>query len=273
MKINFFAKLNLISTTNIGFVVITGFFFQQCGNIDPPENGKENIYVVLCDLTTSLDSTSISRVASVSKKILKEIPDGSKVCFYELNDNHYKQAFYEEKIARFSTTLSEEKKMLEKNKQNADSLELLILNKGKEYTNESLSNQPNSCIVGGLRKASTFLRDEGSQDTSKYNYWVIILSDMLEECNSSPLGSTFMKPEYLSTIDANIEKYNPDFDLSYANVRVCLTSENNSKKNAYLRNEQLEEVWQKIFKKLGIGEDEMRNIFPFREDLRNYLPK
>lgn len=221
---------------------------------------KENIVVVLCDFTTSLDSNSIEKVSEDAYELITNLPKRSKVVFYEIIDQAYKEPFFKYDIRPRSSRPIAKAKFAEDRANMADSLKRLMLDIGNIRIND---NTANSCITRGLKQADTAFRTYGKKNTDKYEFSVIILSDMIEECATSPIGNIFMKEKNRTQINGSIHKFQCRLNLSYANLYVIMSSSKSKKDSPYMKNEELEDVWIKIFKKFKFSEKAIDMTIPF----------
>lgn len=282
---------NLTRTISLLFMVlIVSAFNDGCGKetiSSPTTTIKPSLILVFCDVSNSVDSSSIKNVISKAKMIISALSDGSKIVIYPIDDNDYP-----EKILELSSPKNKEddnftgilKEQVDKDKktqlekllnEKAVELETKINSRYEEILNDK-SSKHRSCIFNTFSKINEFFKNE---DSEKYNFEVIYLSDMIEQCNSN-VGSVFIcggkkgdlptkKEEVLKNIDTNLLPTINLKKLIGKNISIVITTKMmGSSDYKCLSPQNHLEIWEKAFGKAGYTKEEFE-LIPFGDDLPN----
>ena len=264
------------------FVLCSG---SSCGpevvdtNKKPPENPAEkkpSFILVFCDITTSVDKGSIDKVVDKAKQLFDGLSSGSRIVAYPIDDNDYAESFIDytlptcEKNPNLTEDVAEieRKGCLDKIKPdkdtNRDELAKKIKSKSDEVAKDTVTKH-RSCIIDTLNKANEIFKNK---DKNAYQFEVIYLSDMIEEC-SSKIGSIFMCSKKQVPIRENIlnlidKKYNPDFNLKELvgnNINIVITTKMlGSNENKCLFKDDHQEVWKNVFIKVGYSAEDFSSF-------------
>ena len=230
--------------------------------------------VLFCDMTTSLDSISISTLAQYSRRLINELPWGSKIEVYPINNSTFSKAIFKEEIAPFpeSGLTSDVNKAKKLRYIKALQLEKEIL-KRYGYEKKDTINQYQSCIITSLESIHGLLK---SRKDNK-NTHVVFFSDMVEQCLVSSAGPIYMctniknrRPDKKEILQKIEKKYNPDFnlkDLIDNRISIVITSDKKEEHRCLL-DKDLKEIWQRIFEKVGYSKEDFIS-FHFNQGLPN----
>jgi hypothetical protein len=86
-------------------------------------------------------------------------------------------------------------------------------------------------------------------DTSKYDYELIFISDMIETCKKSPEITINARPDLSRFIKNNSTNSTPNFSDVRITVFIPVTPESQERKYS---NNDVKEFWRNIFRQCGI---------------------
>jgi len=259
-------------TIMMKFIVILFLFFvyTSCKTDNKQEKSIKIYALMMCDLTSSVDSNLIKDVAHKAHDLLLALPQGSKVEAYPIDDNTYLNPIFSGELPLLESDLDFHKDMF-KGKLNAlaENLGNAIYFKYKDV-NLNKSTQHASCIISSLETAYNFFKDK---DKNTYRFELIYFSDMIEQCSNSQAGSIFICSDRhipnKESIIAQIEKkYNPNMNLKSLidnNISMIITTGIMGDSKC-LRSDEQKEIWQKIFSKVGYSQSDFAS-FHFRQGL------
>ncbi len=234
---------------------------------------KKSISIIFCDLTSvpASEGQRISGFAAKAARIALSIPSGSRVYVFPIDSTTETAPidYFQKKFARKPS----QKRMCDLwNKNRAKLLyKKIIYLYETVYMHEEVQVRSLSCLIKTLSAAHDFFSlFKMSQKYSDYSYDIYYLSDMMEECEGASYGNVSFRNDRKSTIK-RLNDYSPGFDLSYANVKVVLTSKAPAtSNNQYISRERLREEWKKIFMKVGFTEKQIQtfgfNVIPVLND-------
>lgn len=154
-----------------------------------PSPEKPPIALFLLDATSSLNDAEHKQVAGLATNILKVLPHASQYGMYPIQiESARVPAIIPEAEVNAPTDVEleeyQQKTLPELEKQLAENL-------AKVYkTGDRIADDRRSCILNMLWFAEDRLKQMSGASTleSDKNYRLVIISDMVEECGSSPLG-------------------------------------------------------------------------------------
>ncbi|MEL7004637.1 MAG: hypothetical protein AAFN93_18160 [Bacteroidota bacterium] len=173
----------------IGIITI---LFVGCDSTQPGCNPKW--VIVLCDLSTSVDTSSIDKIVLDSQKILEGLPENSFVSYYPIDFDPTLRALFAHTQQPVPYKPSLRRQYPRKLNELSDSLENNILKAyQRRIPQAGERDRPRSCILRSLYNASKLFDQQmvNSTDSVNYEYELVILSDMIEECENSPVGKLF----------------------------------------------------------------------------------
>ena len=259
-------KSSLLTLAIIIIILVGGGIYLSCTS-DSNINEKKRLLLVFADLTGSMDQQGVNHVADKAKKIFSSLPEGAKMHVKLIDSNNSRHAVFEGEIPELTgNSIALKSAHKTSISQQADSLEELLL---QTYTS---SPPMKSCIFNSFESVFTFFR---SQDSLTYDYELIFLSDMIEECSSSfthlktnmnmrsDSGSAPELEELIAKVDSN---YSPDFNLKELikpENLYCIVTPSDHYKNqkGCMQTRDSRKLWQHIFTKLGYSESETNSLF------------
>jgi hypothetical protein len=227
------------------------------------------VAVIFCDLSTSVDSLSIKKVAQDAGKLLLKFPPESKLYYLPIDETPYIKPIMIYDKPRKPKTTSEKEGYLIITKRKAQQVHNnIIMLYRNVYASAEFRNRPLSCIIRTLDTANSIFSQYRSTNKS-FTYELIYLSDMLEECNNSPIGPLYMHKKNYLDVKRKISTYNPGFDLSFVNLSVIVSIEQYAMSSAYVNSEELKGLWRNIFMRAGFTNEQLRtfnflSMFPHR---------
>lgn len=233
-----FAALMLLSSCN------------SCDSWNITEDaGKKSVIVVMCDITRSLDTTSVTKVTEAAVKILEKSPD-AEIFYYPIDSNLYvtplliKSSYANMRYSALSLQRKKDLEMLQKNI--------------KEVYQKR--NARASCILKGFQIAyNRFKQYEASNSEFK----LLFLSDMLEHCT---YGGKFIDLEKKNRYDASLEglKAMPKPEFNLAELGVKLTFVITAHQQLPIDEGLHRDFWREACKAYGYSPEEF-NKFNFGE--------
>lgn len=210
------------------------------------------VALIFCDLTTSVDSAAVPKVARDVSKLMLSFPYETKLYILPVAESPFIKPILDFTYPGKATKPSE----IEKNK--------LLIRKVAQYAGDKIKklhregfsgrdakNKPLSCIMRSLETAHSYFSQFRALKDKQFDFELIYLSDMIEECDNSPAGPVFLTKKNYKSALVNLQNYKPAFDLSYAKVSVIVSVDEYDEASQYVSYEQLKEVWKNIFIKAG----------------------
>lgn len=240
------------------FFLSTLLFSCDAPDSVPKESAQKVVAIIFCDITASVDSSSIHQVARNAAKLLLKFPQGSILYFLPIDETPFV-----EPILKFNKPLigSKVTDRIKNKRKIADAARILhnkILSRYREINADIESqNFPRSCIIQTLEVAHRIFLQFPSRN--QYAYELIYLSDMLEECEDSPVGKIFLTDKNYNHAEKKIRKYSPAFSLSDVNLTVIAAFEKHREHTTYINYEKRKAIWKQIFMKAGFSEEQFNN--------------
>lgn len=214
---------------------------------DPPKQKIKAVFI-FCDVTGSLIKEESEQVAELTADILDKLPSNSK---YRLIPIHMKTDISEvilqnnEKIEG-DIPLSLKEARREKLKTE--------ITKIYEFVNSKERKPERTCILSGLYRARDFyLNLKENVDKVEYEYELIFISDMLEDCLNTPAGENKLVSIKDQSPSEAIEliKSAPLPDLSPFRITIVLPGKDValSKKSVKKDVQTLNIFWSEVFNK------------------------
>lgn len=237
--------------------IISFNVFYACK--DPREyfrDTPQNIMVVLCDITKSLDTSSINKVKENALKILNKYPE-AEIYFFPIDSNLYTNPLLGKKSyknMRYSEKSASEKK----------DVETLKINIEQTYRNR---NTRASCIIKGFTMAANKFKEFKPKEN--YKFKLIFLSDMLEYCFYEP-GKINLenKAQYKKALDVLQKLPTPEMPLSSLPVEITFVI--TAHKQLPIDENLHKEFWKAVCQKHGY-EEQVFQSFNFGSSLPENL--
>lgn len=215
------------------------------------------VNIVLCDLTRSIDTTSIDSIAAHAGLLYRCSPRHSSWYYYGIGATDYNCRLGEydnEKTGRMSRA-----EMAERDSTLgvcADSICCHIREAYHEF------GYKQTCITSALKTVYDKVKDRRQAgDTAEVN--LIILSDLVEECENSPFGGLWFNTHnnYQESMKRMDTISVSPFDLRVLDVNIYVVPESKNE-HTHVSRSEMEDAWRKIFKRYGyVAGDDPRLSF------------
>ena len=229
------------------------------GNLHSPSAPKQTVCIMLIDPTMALEEAGLKKIARSVFQITKALPANSVIEVRQIDDNPYLAplASYTVPAPPVSPPSAIRAYPLKVEK-GAKMLGESVFRQLKAIKAETPDTSPKSCIVRGLETAYNALKH---YPQSTHRWEVIVMSDMIEECDNSPIGKLYMTPEDYDTTQERIKSYKPSFDLSHADLSVLVVRKYQPGDPEYLHPDNLRELWNTVFTKVGYAPGEIDQMY------------
>ena len=211
------------------------------------------VAVIFCDITTSVDSTDgIKSVANNAANLLLKFPPLSILYFRPIDKSPNVKPIFEFTIPAASNLKGEKDQRTQHIETQAQNLYNEILNRYNEINSDDKNAR--SCIIQTLDIANRLFKPY--QESQNYSFELIYLSDMLEECDESVLGSLFMKENLCDHVFIKADSFQSDLDIGFVNLTIITAVENDVENSQYFNYENRKTFWKKIFLKVGFSPEQ-----------------
>lgn len=234
-----------------------------------------NYVIVLADFSTSADSNTILFVNNNIKNILYMLPSKTRILVYPISDETVSKP-----ILDYTVTLGGNRHQeREKNKKLHEDM-LKKFEDSLFYGNRIINlnqNRPTSCIYNSLLFADTQFRTLNNRDTTNNcKYYIYLLSDMIEECESSSIndGKVYLHHgTIISLRNISSNKFKKG-SLDYINLNIVYSSSQSGFTNTrYYTKNELEYFWENLLLNSGFNPLNIKNQFPFSPTPKDFFKK
>lgn len=227
-------------------------------------DSKKTVVFIFCDVTHSLNKSESDQVAAMAVRIVNSLPPGTEYKMYPIlaETNH------------LAPINKDNEWVIRQKEKNAGLQEVRDKRRGEEITQElaKLYKETNAspgrrrddrrtCILNAINFA-------GSQfklfPADKYDRELILISDMLEECNDTPLSRPIDIHKHDITQEIQLAKGFPEgTDLSGVKVNIITPVT----EDTYIREDDgmrpppnaLKEFWNTIFSRCNVTTEAQNN--------------
>ena len=238
------------------FLLIFSALLESCdrGNAESISQKPDpvTVTVVLCDLTKSIDTSAIYHISEHAVQINSLSKKGSQVFYYGIGPNDYNvpisESFYQKPPRRET---DEERATRIYMKHCNDSL-LGV----KIKLNYDSKKYQNTCITYALSTAFQLLKEK-KETSNNATLNIVVLSDMIEDCDHNSLGKLHMDTkEKMALTKRVIAKDAPtNLNLKSLGVHIYMVSESEIALTKLSRGE-LEDTWRALLTKYGYDEND-----------------
>lgn len=213
----------------------------------------KDVYVVMCDVTKSLDSNSIRRITDNAIKILDDNPNAT-IFYYPIDSNLYtgtilKKESYQPMGANDADA------------QQIKDRDMLIWGIKNCYLTK---NARASCVMKGFEIAYSQFK----QYPKGYKFKVFFLSDMLEHCSySGSLIDIEKDQNYQAALDWVQKSFNPGISLKELDVELVFVI---TTRLLSIDEGKHRDFWRAVCEKYGYSKADF-NKFIFSSDLPNHI--
>jgi len=186
-----------------------------------PNASKPQVVLLFSDVTSSLIESEINQVSTLTADVIDALPPGTEYYVFpiQMEPERLQPILHQTITAPKTFGVDEELKKRRRESLNKSITELYQLIKGAKASPVAFGNPDNhSCIIYTLDFANNFFRQF---DFSKYDLELIYISDMVEECNRTPLR----QPISLASPDISAQiklAQSADLSLQLSHVRISI---------------------------------------------------
>lgn len=235
------------------------------------QQSRGKVVLIFCDVTSSLNPEERDSVSNLAAQIVQNLdPPVDFQVLPILLDTERSDVLLEGSISSLVKP-SDKARLAEKRKRIPAALKKKIAGL---YESANRPSDPNrSCIVNALDRASRIFVQYAQN--KNLDLHLIILSDMLEECETSPYGRILLNKK---DIRPEIERAKGSVslrNLSGVQVALVLPVRNNGSSYVAPPTGQLEEFWRAVFGKAGLttAQDDSQGLFYFGAGLPQRMKK
>lgn len=245
------------------FVILfySQFFFNSCSK-EKNTRDKPSLVIVLVDVSATV--TGVLNNGGMSQKSFESTFNCiDRICSFDenINNQYFKGNsninFYSVSSKMFNSPLSESISLNE-----VSSAELDDENKKRKVVSEKIKKSiiesskydfENTCLLTSISKASDVFKSKEEQfPTNEYNYTLIIISDMIEDCPSSPIGLVDLENSMAKSTLA-LKKLDVNLNFPNMKVKVIIPANQFNKINGN-NGEYLKKFWNDAFMKMGYSD-------------------
>lgn len=231
-------------------------------------DGVEVVNIVLCDLTRSLDSTSIDSTANHAASLLMHSANHTDWYFFGIGSTDYNEPLcqYSNKGARRSSELS-------------DSLQFaaLTLEAGRLHDRIKALYKSNdyqqTCITYALKTAYDKIKERKDANDSLW-FNLIILSDLVEDCSHPALGEIHFinKISFDKSCLCLQKKDTLLFNLKSLGVSIYVVPESTNEL-VHVNRIDMDNAWRLIFRNYGYSINDQAISFAISQSLPEKFTK
>ncbi|MGB5025066.1 MAG: hypothetical protein WBO44_06940 [Saprospiraceae bacterium] len=237
--------MKIFSNYIFGLILLITFWISGCKNELPEgvrkliSKDKEEVIVVLCDVTKSLDSVEFIKTLENSKKIMILKPL-AHIYYYHLGDNAY-PSILKYKQPYIKLKKSEIDEMMENDPLD---FEVKLI---EAYNNHSANS---SCLSQGFEiSRKKFMEFKPETD---YSFRIVFLSDFLENCKYDFGILNLENSDLLISSFENLSKFQPGYNLKEMNIKITLVV--NTNHIFRIDPARHKSFWKEMMKKYGYSD-------------------
>jgi len=247
----FIAVGSILAILIIG-LALKSWISQRVSKVDQPFVGNINthsnptIMLMVVDVSSSLSKSQIQEVAMNANSILGNLPASTKFAIYPLQPNWNRPIAMETGETEKPSTI--DRRLLEENNRRE-----MILRTAEDFRRRPEGKV--SCLVDVLPFAERYF---SQYDPNRYEFELVFLSDMIENCSSTLLGRkvdlTIGYP--LDGVESRLN-VRDRIDLSNVNVTMIIPTSSDFSGGTTRRNprfEDLERFWKRLFASCGFSD-------------------
>jgi hypothetical protein len=242
---------------------------SACGNSSEEQGTKSEpkpktkVAILFCDVTNSLLKDENKEVGLIATAVLNNLPVGTKYVIYPIQmETQRLNPIKEGRVLEPDSDPDVQKAFLERtNKEVIEQIDELYrtTNTPRPANAPKLDNR--TCILNSLNFAENYFRQ---YDLKTHETELIFISDMIEECDSTPLQARIeLDKQDISKEIGLAEKFPPGLNLSHTRITIIIPSTKETYSNAQPGRrpsiEQLKAFWYRIFKNCGLQDSALQN--------------
>lgn len=249
---------------------------NNCGGGQPPAKSKTVVALIFCDVTNSLTKEENRRTGSTAADIIDGLPEGSQFKIYPIliqtqlpahipldvngisgeDRGDYEVPLHATDVDARKNAEADQKRRETRRQQIQSQLDSLYdqLNKGPDNR---------SCIINVLGFASNKFRTEYN-DEERYELRLYLISDMIEECNVTPLAGNVVEMDKRD-ISAEIKRaseFKSEWNLSRVSIYCIFPSTRETAGVSFARRPSRDDVkkfWNAMFRGCGLENGAFQN--------------
>jgi hypothetical protein len=260
----------------IALILLLAIFTLACPPTCPPDcpPQRERVVLIFSDVTSSLLEKESQQVGTLTSNVLDSLPPGTQYYVYPIQIEALKlEPMYEGRVIGQDRAARKAVSDARKNKISEEIKRLYALIKSDRRSDAYGKPDNHTCILYTLQFAQKVFKQFDQKNT---DFDLIYVSDMIEECNTTPMG----KP--ISLGQANIseaiklaKETDLNLDLSYARVSMIIPAATDATYTASGRPNlsDVQDFWEAILLHCGFSEDSLKDSrkFYFKSGLPLYF--
>ena len=251
-------KLTIKRGIAIAVLLLAVFTLTACPEV---ETDRERVVIIFSDVTSSLLPSESNGVATLTCDILDSLPPGTRYFVYPIQIEPQKLEPIDEGtiVAEPIRTTADAVKAARRDKISHETKKLYDLIKSVKRPADGYGSPDNhTCILYTLQ----FAQDKFRQfDQNNTDFDLIYISDMIEECNTTPMGRPIsLGKRNISEAITLAQQTNLNLDLSYARVSMIVPATNDTYLVPGRPNvSDLRDFWKAILLHCGFTEELLKN--------------
>jgi len=237
----------------------------------PPD--KERVVVIFSDVTSSLLKKESEQVASITCEIVDSLSPGTRYYVYPIQTEGQKlEPMYEGTVVAQDRATTKAVSDARKKKLSEEIERLYDLIRTTKRADAYGRPDNHTCILYTLEYAQKIFKQFDEKNT---DFDLIYVSDMIEECNVTPMGKPIaLTQSNISEAIKLARETNLNLDLSHARVSMIIPATDLTYTASGRPNSsQVLDFWEAILTHCGFNEDSLKNSqkFYFSSGLPLYL--
>jgi len=238
----------------------------------PPD--RERVVLIFSDVTSSLLKSESEQVANLTCEIVDSLPPGTQYYVYPIQVEAQKlEPMYEGTVMAQDRATTKAVSDARKKKIFDEIGKLYELIRATKRSDAYGKPDNHTCILYTLNKAQTILNQFDQKNT---DFDLIYVSDMIEECNVTPMGKPIsLEQTNISEAIKLAKGTNLNLDLSHARVSMIIpvAADGTYTANGRPNTSDVRAFWEAILLHCGFDEDSLKNSqkFYFSSELPRYL--
>ena len=237
----------------------------------PPE--KERVVLIFSDVTSSLLKSESEQVANLTCEIVDALPPGTQYYVYPIQVEAQKlQPMYEGTVMAQDRATTKAVSDARKKKISEEISKLYDLIRATKRSDAYGKPDNHTCILYTLKFAQTVFKQFDEKNT---DFDLIYVSDMIEQCNITPMGQPISLGQANISEPIKLAKETKlDLDLSHARVSMIIPATDATYTASGRPNpSDVQAFWEAILLHCGFDEDSLKDShkFYFSSGLPLYL--
>jgi hypothetical protein len=242
-------------------------------NCPPPGSAKDRIVLIMSDVTSSLLESESQQVGNLTCDVVESLPPGTRYSIYPIQiEAHNLHAIYEGTIIDENRTTTKVVIAARRDKILTEIKKLYELIKTVKRSDAYGKPDNHTCILYTLEFAQKIFKQFDQQNT---DFDLIYVSDMIEECNTTPMGKPIsLRRGNISEAIKLAKNTKLNLDLSYVRVSMLIPATDATYTAGGRPNpSDVQAFWEAVLAHSGFSEDSLKGgqRFSFSSVLPRYL--